>query len=554
MASPQHDLLRILVFLLYVPSLFVAFWKLIPRLSPFARTLALALLAAQIIIVALALQLQSQDSVLAKLVDVTRERNPAAGLAGLQLALVAGYALLNAGLARSLPNWQRLYFLCLGAVFFYLSWDELSVLHEGIPYWAIYYTVGGAAIVAMTLIVFWRSPRRGRNWGACFLVGLAISALGAIVLEHLRFPPTCRSLRLYYIDKCLLKYIEEPMEFLGMWLALVAMLGLLSELAPPPKRRLRLLLYGLPILALLAIVNFGDPDLRSVERSIGAVLTDLRFETGARVYGYQTEVTPSAELIETTLWLSAPPFGYDGLGYSIHLFDPAQGMALAGKDEFVTVEAGSALGQFYLPIFRQTLQLSLPPQARANRTYWVLLRLWREQDGSFVGQNVLGSDRRRLSDTQVVLDELVIPADPVNLPPAPLARFENGSALYSAELPEKASAGDTLTLAMTWHAEADGSQDYTQFLHFVHDETGELWAFDQPPLGARLPPRLWYSGLADTETWVIPLPAELAPGRYLAWTGLYRASDLERLGAADADGAPYPDARAPLGAIVIESA
>ncbi len=555
MASPQHDLLRILVFLLYVPALFVAFWKLIPRLSSFAKALATTLLLAQIIVVALAVQLEFDNSVLRKLVDVDKERNLAAGLAGLQLALVASYALLNAWLARARPRWLRFYFLGMSVVFFYLAWDELFVVHEGIGnHWVIYYSGVGALVVAATLVIARRSPRPPGIWPACTLAGLAIGALGAMALELLRWPNMCLPLGLYYIDRCLLKYIEEQMEFLGMWLVLVAMLGWLTELAPWPKRRLRLLLYGLPILALLAIVNFGDPDLRSVERSIGAVLTDLRFETGARVYGYQTEVTPSADHIETTLWLSAPPFGYDGLGYSIHLFDPAQGLALAGKDEFVTVGAGSALGPFYLPIFRQTLQLSLPPQARANRTYWVVLRLWREQDGSFVGQNVLGADRRRLSDTQVVLDELVIPADPVNLPPAPRARFENGSALYSAELPEKASAGDTLTLAMTWHAEADGERDYTQFLHFVHDQTGELWAFDQPPLGARLPTRLWYSGLADTETWAIPLPAELAPGRYLVWTGLYRASDLERLAAADAAGAPYPDARAPLGAIVIEPA
>ena len=554
MASPQHDLLRILVFLLYVAALPVAFWKLFPRLSTFARGLTLTLLAAQIFIVALAVLLQSQDSVLAKLVDVTRERNLAAGLAGLQLALVAGYALLNAWLARARPNWQRLYYLCLGAVFLYLSWDELFVLHEGMPYWAITYTGAGAAIVAMTVIVFWRSPRRMRIWGACFLAGLALSALGAIVLEHLRFPATCRALRLYYIDKCLLKYIEEPMEFLGIWLALVAMLGLLSELPPPPKRRLRILVYGLPILTLLAVVNFSDPDLRHEMRKAGAVLTDLRFETDARVYGYQTEAAPGADRIETTLWLSAPPFGYDGLGYSIHLFDPAEGLALAGKDEFVTVEAGSVLGPLYLPIFRQTLQLSLPPQARANRAYWIVLRLWRDLDGSYVGQKVLAADRHSLSDTQVVLDELVIPAAPVALPAAPRARFENGFALYSAELPAKASAGESLSHAMTWRADADGSRDYKQFLHFVHDETGELWAFDQPPLGARLPTRLWYSGLADTETWVIPLPAELAPGRYQVWTGLYRAGDLARLGAADADGAHFLDARVPLGAIVIERA
>ena len=107
---------------------------------------------------------------------------------------------------------------------------------------------------------------------------------------------------------------------------------------------------------------------------------------------------------------------------------------------------------------------------------------------------------------------------------------------------------------MTWRADAAGEHDYTQFLHLVHEETGELWAFDQQPLGARLPTRLWYSGLADTEIWRIPLPAGLAVGRYQVWTGLYRTDELERLGASDAAGAPYPDARVPLGALAIEPA
>lgn len=557
MASPQHDLLRFLVFLLYLFILPAVYWKLAPRLPAFAKALTAILLLAQIIIVALAVQLQSQDSVLAKLVDVTEERNPAVALAGLQLALVAGYSVLTAWLARALPIWQRLYFLGLGAVFFYLTWDELFVLHEGMPNWAIYYAGAGAVIVTATLIVAWRSPRRARIWHGSFLVGLAVSALGAIVLEHLRFPDTCRALGLYYIDKCLLKYIEEPMEYLGIWLALLAALGLISALAPPPKRPLRLLLVSLPVAALMAIVIFSDPDLSSVTKKIrktGAVDTDLRFEAGARVYGYQTELAPDADVIEARLWLSAPPFGYDGLGYSIHLLDQAEGLTLAGKDEYVTVDGGSALGPFYLPIFRQTLQLSLPPEARANRAYWVGLRLWRERDSAFISQKTLASDRRMLSDTQVLLDEIVLPAAPVATGGAPRARFDKGFALFAGDAPASASSAEVLDLAMTWRADADGEQDYTQFLHLVHEETGKLWAFDQQPLGARLPTRLWYSGLADTETWRIPLPADLAPGRYHVWTGLYRADDQERLGASDAAGAPYPDGRVPLGAIAIEPA
>ncbi len=554
MAISQHELLPIIALLLYLPALLIAFWKLMPRLPSYAQSIAKTLMLVQIVVVLLSLLFQFQGSVTWKLVDMAKERNPASALAGLQLALVAGYSVMIAWQARSRPNWQRLYFLGLGAAYLYLTLDELYVLGEGLRFWAIYYTGAGLAIAAMTLIVARRSPRPARIWFACFLVGLALSALGAIALKNLHFPQACRLLGLYYIDKCLLTYVEEPMKYLGNWLALLGTMGLLSALAPVPKRGPRLLLYGLPALALLAIVNFGDPDLSQVMRRSGAVETDLRFAADERVYGYQMEISPDADHIEATLWLSAQPFDYEGLGYSIQLMDLASRRTLASRDENVTVLAGAVLGPFYMPIFRQSVQLSLPSEARANRAYWVLLRLWREKQGTFASQNVLNSDRQTLGDRQVLLTELVVPAAPIDAPAVPRARFDNGFALYAADVPESASPAETLSLAMTWRAEAEDRQDYTQFLHFIHEATSAWWVFDQPPLGARLPTRLWYSGLADTETWVIPLPADLASGRYLVWTGLYRAGDQQRLGATDADGAPYLDALVPLGVMQIKPA
>ncbi len=72
------------------------------------------------------------------------------------------------------------------------------------------------------------------------------------------------------------------------------------------------------------------------------------------------------------------------------------------------------------------------------------------------------------------------------------------------------------------------------------------------PAFARLPTRLWYDGLFDSETWEIPIPAELAPGAYAVYTGLYRSSDQERLPATNADGGTFVDARIPLGALSLE--
>ena len=79
-----------------------------------------------------------------------------------------------------------------------------------------------------------------------------------------------------------------------------------------------------------------------------------------------------------------------------------------------------------------------------------------------------------------------------------------------------------------------------------------MWGFDQQPLGPRLPTRLWYKGLADSETWHVPLPADLPRGSYSAYTGLYKSQDLQRLPATDADGASWPEGAVRLGKLAVE--
>ena len=128
----------------------------------------------------------------------------------------------------------------------------------------------------------------------------------------------------------------------------------------------------------------------------------------------------------------------------------------------------------------------------------------------------------------------------------------NGFALDHVDLPESASAGETLNLTFTWRSDTPGSEDHIQFLHLGHTETGEWFVYDQQPLGARLPSRLWYSGLADSETWHVPLPTDLAPGRYEVFTGLYRARDGERVPTTDADGQPWLDNRVALGTLTLD--
>ena len=553
MALEQHNLLRIIIPSLYLATTLLVYWKLIPRLPSAAKTLATALMLAQVAVLVLAVELDTSSSYARKLVHINGERNLAAGLATLQLALVAGFALVIARLSRAAPRWQRCGYIGLSLLFLYLAGDELYSRHEGIPHWTLYYAGAGLGVVALTLLIARRSPRRTWIWHGCFLGGLAMGAAGAMLLEHLRAPELCRLWRLFYIDRCLLKYIEEAMEYLGIWLALVAMMGLLADAAPLSKRSRRALHLLFPLLALALITRIGDPDPGHIEYNTGAEAAALIFESGVVARAYRTELDLAADRVKATLWLSAPPFTYDGLGYSLQLIDQATGELLASHDQPVSVVAGSVLGPGYAPIFRQRTDLHLPQEAPANRAYWIALAIWREADVGYVNQAVLSSDRQLLSDRLAVLAEFALPGAPKTFSARPRARFETGFA-FAAELPESARPGDTLALRMIWRAEEAGERDYTQFLHFQHDESGELWAFDQQPLGARLPTRLWYGGLAESEDWQVALPPDMRPGDYRVYSGLYRASDLSRLPAFDAAGVPFPDARAPLGVVAIEAA
>ena len=184
----------------------------------------------------------------------------------------------------------------------------------------------------------------------------------------------------------------------------------------------------------------------------------------------------------------------------------------------------------------------------------MVLTLWRKEGDAFLRQKIISSDQPLLDDAQVILDEFVMQGEPVASSSIPIARFENGFTLDAANVPESAQAGETLAIPFAWRTDKDGREDFVQFLHLGHEASGAWWVHDEQPLGPRLPTRLWYSGLADSETWEVPLPVDLAPGRYTVFTGLYRAGDQVRQPATDAEGTHFVDARVPLGVLTIEGA
>ena len=242
------------------------------------------------------------------------------------------------------------------------------------------------------------------------------------------------------------------------------------------------------------------------------------------------------------------------VGYSVHLVDQASGESVASRNEFVRPQFEILIfGREYEPIYREFVEIEIPPQTPANRALWAVLTLWRDKNDEYEKLNVLSSDLKLLSETQVVLGELVLPADSPAPSTVARAQFANGITLGAVELPERARPGENLIIPFSWQSDEDGRDDLVQYLHLLHEESGEWFVYDQQPLGPRLPTRLWYRDLADSETWQVPLPADLEPGKYRVFTGLYRAGDQQRVPATNMDGTPFVDARIPLGVLTVES-
>ena len=443
----------ILLMALYLPTIWLAWRWLIPRLSPPCRWLALGMLAAQLLLLLIALIVPPAPQYENWLWNVDWEYNAPATLASLQLALVGGLALLTSWLASARPVLERLFLALLTPAFIFLAWDEYFMLHESIWHWERYYTALGIAIVAGTILIAARSPKRARRWHGCLVAGLAISVIGAFFLES--HGKTCHIIGLARISGCLpFYYIEEAFEFLGIWLALLGMAGLLSQVVPRPGPRLRLIILTMPALWMAALVMAAlmpRMEMLALARPAAA-----RFESSVTLEGYRIELAGGR--LSSRLYLTGPARGWNlsGLGFSVHLVDQAGGDSVAGKDAYAGRKRDYwILDPGYWLTHRERIDFAIPPGAPRDRALWIALSLWNDTDGDYARQAVVSSDLPLLSETQVILGELALPDEKPAMTSPPLATFSNGFSLQSVDLPPSAKASQPLPVSFMWRSEVD---------------------------------------------------------------------------------------------------
>lgn len=539
-----ETMMRIVLPPSYALVIYIVYRWLMPSMSGAPKRMAQLLLALQLLAVAMSLFVEPNSSFALWLWDVHEEWNFPSTLSSIMLAMVGGLALVGAIAFRPGLKILRAYLFGVFLVFAFLALDEYFVLHEFRISWDVHKTLG-MAVVAGTLIVAALSPRRTWKFHACLLAGLAVAALGEIHVEF--YGTLCGDYGWINVGECPhpnMWRLEEYLSLTGMWLMTVGMLGLYSEYSSAIPR-LQPAPYLLPLLWLLLILPFAPS--KSSAKQVGGLPADVTFESGAGLHAFR--ITNRADSVTVRVWLSPAGWDYHGLGYSISLVDQASGEPLVSNNSFANRHLEFHFAPGFIPVYRQWTRIDYSPEIPTNHAIWVVLTLWREEGDEYRSQKIVRSNLELLNDRQVVLGEFTRRNASTGAARQALAAFENGILLTGADFPDEAIVGETLPMRFDWYNERSGQEDLIQFLHFGHEASGEWWVYDQLPLGQRLPTRLWYRGLAEGALLQAPLPSDLAPGRYVVFTGLYRARDKERIPVTDADGQAWRDARVLLGSV-----
>lgn len=394
---------RIFVFALAVPVCLFAFRRLIPRLSPTSKILACVALLAQGLAAGFALGLLPVPSDMYWLWDLQREYNIPSTLASTQLAFVGSLALGTAWLLRERSPWQSHYLTVAGIIFLFMALDEYYALHEQIQHWKRYYLALGAMLVFAALLVANRSPRRVWIWYFCFSFGLALAGSGAVFVELM--PVSCGHIGILHLEGCIdFALWEESLEFLGVWLAMLAMMGNFTDALSTPKPRIRHILLVAPVFWILSLaLNSLIPGLES---QLLAQPAAIEYEMSVRLRGYHNDSATG----QVRLYIASKRGKLEGLGYTLDLLDPESGEVLASHSQraaphsrYWMLEPGALL------LYPQWSQLELPALPPPPRAFWLVLTLWHKTEETQAPLPVLSSDLHLLSDTEVLLAEYVAP-------------------------------------------------------------------------------------------------------------------------------------------------
>ena len=526
-------------------------------ISPTGRRLINFFLVSQslLIVINIVMALTGTDLFPHELWHLDEELNVPTGHSTVQLLFLGGVFFLNSGVAdKKKLHRERVFWIVLGfcaAILAHLEHAEpfkIDLIPEPEDRMLFDPLIILVSLLAQAVFLKYRNDRQRLIELLTLLNGLAIWAYAALRLDDVM------------LDTGSIVPLEETLETYGIAIALAGAAGSSLTLVPSPRLRARKLLTGLSLtLVLVAILHIAaliwqDRDyiaVRFLGKHYGKSITADVDDGALALRGWSASQVSPGKNLWVRIWLhTTRPLDSD-FGFTIQLIDQETRSSVVTANKRSGIPAGE-----WKSGIRHSMVLpavaSIPDTLPSNRALWLTLSFWKVEDDDFSPLSIDFSDYPQMGNTHVILDELVLPE--LQEPSSgrePRATFANGFVLQQAVLPTRAIAGSVMEVDFQWNSTSSGDEDWTQFLHFFHLESGQHWTVDRYPLGLRLPTRLWYAGMQSAERWSFRVPEDLDPGDYSVHTGLYRLVDMERLGATLGNGAPAVNGSIALGSISV---
>ena len=361
---------------------------------------------------------------------------------------------------------------------------------------------------------------------------------------------------------------------IGAWAVLVAAGGMRKSQVASRKSEIRgllkMLLGGMVMLATLAPAlriwrALGPPRLRSPEVVLREVTpVNYTYQDQARLLGIETDgvldgtgtrLAPGDSLHIRACWEAVQPMSRDYTVF-VHLIGP-------GNSRVAERHTYPGLGRFptsQWPVgraFCDTYRLTIEPWATGPIKYQLELGLFDAETGTKLNAQNMHGDRLTLPIVGSVVVAPQVPTLPV---PQTNASVKMGTLaqLRGYDVPAAATSGSDVTLSLYWEAlqspNSDSSANDTPLMTFVHlwqpGAPQALAQSDSVPGQGWAPTSIWQTGDFIHDTHILHLPADLPPGNYPLWAGMYEADTGARLPALGSAGL-YEHNLIPLGTISI---
>ena len=111
-------------------------------------------------------------------------------------------------------------------------------------------------------------------------------------------------------------------------------------------------------------------------------------------------------------------------------------------------------------------------------------------------------------------------------------------------------SGELLDIALYWQAHTNVSEAYHVFIHLIGEDEAIVAQVDSAPVHGFRPTVSWREGEVIKDEYAIAVGADVPPGNYQLWVGLYHPDTWERP-LTTVDGESVPDNRVYLGEITV---